>query len=178
MTNYMVGQFGIHPDDIILDEEARNTVKNGVNSLAIMEQLFGVDHDLQVEVIVVTSEYHLPRSLYLFEAVFAHFSKYRIKLISKPSPDNPASCASDGHFRKHKLNGSFFQVNDKTSNEEEGRLRNMVAAIYDLRAYEKQIMGVMQTYLARKFQIPPPPQEVFDRTMAAIDKLMLQAKAT
>ena len=57
---------GLPSHDIELDKEARNTVENAINCL----------HDLDdVEVTIVTSSFHLPRSTYIFQCVARHLGK-------------------------------------------------------------------------------------------------------
>lgn len=78
---YLSG-FGIHDNDIILEQKARNTRENAIYSIAILDSL-GYTPD---QCLLVTSASHLKRSLACFEAEEWTLDGYATNVYPKPHP--------------------------------------------------------------------------------------------
>ncbi len=77
-----LSDFGIHDDDIILEQHARNTTENATYSIAILDSL-GVKSD---SCILITSASHLRRSLQSFAAQGWKIDGYAVTIYPKPHP--------------------------------------------------------------------------------------------
>lgn len=75
-----LSDFGIHDDNIILEQHARNTTENAAYTVAILDSL-GVDPD---SCIIITSASHLKRSLQSFEAQGWNVDGYAVTIYPKP----------------------------------------------------------------------------------------------
>lgn len=71
-------QWGVPPDFLILEEKSQNTLQNAHYSLPLLKSL-GV-----AQVVLVTSDFHMPRASYLFEAYFL-FAGVTIDLLLSPA---------------------------------------------------------------------------------------------
>ena len=60
---------GIHTNSIILEEEALNTAENAYYCVPIL-----IKNNIK-DITLITSDFHMARSSYLFEAVFQHRGK-------------------------------------------------------------------------------------------------------
>ena len=72
--------FGLHEDDILLEQHARNTRENATNSIAILDSL-GYTPD---QCLLVTSATHLKRSLACFESEGWTMDGYATSIYPKP----------------------------------------------------------------------------------------------
>ena len=78
-----LSDFGIHDDDLILEQHARNTVENATYSIAILDSL-GVKHD---SCILITSASHMKRSLKSFSTQGWPINGYAVNIYPKPHPN-------------------------------------------------------------------------------------------
>ena len=82
----MIHLEGVPLDAMILEQESANTLQNAYYSVPILQQL-GIR-----KMLLITSDFHMPRALYLFEAYLAHVDE-RIEIISVPALANfPGVC--------------------------------------------------------------------------------------
>jgi uncharacterized protein (DUF1810 family) len=85
---------------VLLEEESMNTLQNAHNCVSILEQL-GVSQTSETKAVhLITSEFHLPRALYIFEAVFTHMAA-NVELIPRAAPNScPASRGPGNNINK------------------------------------------------------------------------------
>ena len=77
-----LGDFGIHEDNLILEQNARNTRENATYSIAILDSL-GYSAD---QCLLVTSASHLKRSIACFESEGWTMDGYATNIYPKPHP--------------------------------------------------------------------------------------------
>jgi hypothetical protein len=73
---------GVPQEFIILEEKSQNTIQNAHFCLPLLQNL-GVD-----QIILVTSDFHLPRASYLFEAYFS-FKQVQVDQMLMPAKTPP-----------------------------------------------------------------------------------------
>ena len=84
----LLASAGVSRSSIVLERQAQNTVQNALLALPL------VPHDASV-VHLVTSDFHMPRSLYIFEAAAAALGRAeRLRLQPHPAPMAAAGDAS------------------------------------------------------------------------------------
>ena len=94
MSEYMKSVYGVEKAFIIEEGAAQSTVENAVFVLNLLKD-FRKEHegafsDCIINVFLVTSPHHMPRSSYIFKAVFGH-DNFKFKLIESPSIDSLTS---------------------------------------------------------------------------------------
>eukprot|EP00092_Neocalanus_flemingeri_P012019 GFUD01012956.1.p1 GENE.GFUD01012956.1~~GFUD01012956.1.p1 ORF type:complete len:206 (+),score=57.05 GFUD01012956.1:49-666(+) len=76
MTDYMVAELGVDKEDVFVEDKAVTTCGNAVETLEIMENKsswIGTDSTStgkKASILLVTSEYHMPRSSHVFKSFF------------------------------------------------------------------------------------------------------------
>lgn len=78
-----LSNFGIHDDNIILEQHARNTTENAMYTVTILDSL-GINPD---SCILITSASHLKRSLQSFAAQGWDIDGYAVTIYPKPHPN-------------------------------------------------------------------------------------------
>ena len=94
MSEYMKSVYRVEQTFIIEEGAAQSTVENAVFVLNLLKD-FRKEHegafsDCIINVFLVTSPHHMPRSSYIFKAVFGH-DNFKFKLIESPSIDSLTS---------------------------------------------------------------------------------------
>jgi uncharacterized protein (DUF1810 family) len=143
---------------ILLEEESMNTLQNARNCVQLLEQ-FDAPEDASepAAVHLITSEFHMPRALYIFEAVFRHLGA-NLKLIPRPAFNR---CPTSSPAQDSNINTS--------------------TAIERLQGEERMI----DHYLVQRFlpkhipdmPIAPLPEERRQRALMEIRTLLAQAQA-
>ena len=87
---------GAKPGSIIIEEKSMDTLGNAVFSKKMIEKMAGVR-----AVTVITSEFHLERSRYIFESVFG--SSFDITLVGAKSTKSEESLAQRQQFEQKTL---------------------------------------------------------------------------
>ena len=94
MSEYMESVYGVDQTFIIEEGAAQSTLENAVFVLNLLEEFRkendDVCSDCNINVYLVTSPHHMPRSSYIFKAVFGHHN-FQFKLIESPSMDSLTS---------------------------------------------------------------------------------------
>ena len=82
----------VNPENLLLDESARNTIENARNTLAIMRK-HAPGQELKLH--LVTSEFHCPRSEYIFQNVLDAEGAADVAINASPAPSGLHDDISD-----------------------------------------------------------------------------------
>ena len=82
----------VDPKNLLLDESARNTIENARNTLEIMRK---EAPGQEMKLYLVTSEFHSPRSEYIFKNVLDSQNASEVALEAYPAPSGLADDISD-----------------------------------------------------------------------------------
>ena len=94
MSEYMISVYGVEQTFIIEEGAAQSTVDNAVFVLNLLKDI-RKEHedafsDCDINLYLVTSPHHMPRSSYIFKTVF-DYHNFKVKLIESPSIDSLTS---------------------------------------------------------------------------------------
>jgi len=87
---------GVEESKIILEDEAKNTIENVLNTREIMEEIGHMD-----KVVIITSDYHMERSKKIFEFVFG--KDFKIECIEDTPPISASERQTEEHVEKYML---------------------------------------------------------------------------
>ena len=160
MHSILTKTHGVSPENLLLDESAMNTIENARNTLVIMRR---EAPDQELKLYLVTSEFHCPRSEYIFRNVL---DENAVGIEACPAPSGLEDDISDNPSKP--MVTDFKVVKTMKDINEWG--------IFLRLCHEHAIMQVkMRSWLA-DYGIAKQDPAHFDRALAQILQMVDQAR--
>eukprot|EP00121_Abeoforma_whisleri_P004590 Awhi_evm1s4149 len=126
MRDLLILRHNIDSSNIIMDSQAKNTIENAMQLDPILnvEIMKAETNQTPIEVIIVTSEFHMPRSSFVFKMVFREkISNKLIKITCSPAP---AVNDCDRHCYPGKLDINAYSIKQRLELERRLMLNTMI----------------------------------------------------
>ena len=153
----------INPEKLLLDESALNTIENARNTLAIMRK---EAPEQELKLYLVTSEFHCPRSEYIFKNVLDSLNAANVVVEACPAPSGLDDDISDDPkkpmVRDFKVDKIMKDINEW--------------GIFLRLCHEHTIMEVKMRGWLAEYGIPKQDPKHYDRAVTQILDMVEEAR--
>lgn len=171
---------------LIEDRMAQNTLQNAWYSLQILAEIEQKRACRATCLFLVSSDFHLPRSVYLFKALFHFCGRSDLKIIPIPAPtEDPASSSSFASSTFSSSSSSHEDAGQESEDHSEKTTKSTVSPINQMSKKERlelekrlltvSLVGILN-YQIPGTRIPPLPQSDLDDAIAQVDLMLSSAK--